>query len=100
MWKLLKQFLSKIQSVDSIDSKGRSIKILGRCGILYNDNGVKYYVDSEIQTEPKTLAIYKNNIQFYKNNTNTLLSADKKNEVLKNTITLLNAIHINVVLIE
>ena len=100
MWKLFRQLLNKFEFVDNKDSKGRSVKILGRCGILYNDNGTRYFVDSEMQVTPHKLAIYKNNISFYEDNTNTQLSVDKKNEVLTNTIQLLKEINIDVVLID
>lgn len=55
--KFLQRLLDKQRVFDNKDSYGHGIKITGRSGIIYTEGDMNYFVDSEMQVEPKKLAI-------------------------------------------
>lgn len=74
---------------DAKDKQGRSVKILGRTGVLYQDKDGKFLIDSEILAGPDyDLVLYINDISYYKDSGSGFISDIKKNEIIHNAMKL------------
>ncbi len=84
---------------DSKDERGRSVKVLGRSGILYEEDNQKYYIDSEMLVGPEyNLVIYADNVKPYDKKDKRLISFDKKKEIVSIAIGLFKSVGIKVLL--
>lgn len=76
---------------DAKDKEGRSVKILGRAGILYEDKSGQYYINSEMLVGPEfDLVIYSDDVSVHNNNSD-LVTEKKKKEIIFHTLSLLTA---------
>lgn len=68
---------------DAKDKDGHSVKILGRAGMIYEDKGTKYFVDSEMLVGPEyDIVIYTGSIRPNKEENGVILSQTKKDEII------------------
>lgn len=76
----------------------RSVKILGRAGVLYKDNNIKYLVDSELLFgEDYDIVIYKDNIKYYNSINDNEISEELKDEIVENVCKILKSRNFKVV---
>lgn len=86
---------------DFIKNSRRSVKILGRAGVLYKDNNIKYLVDSELLFGGEyQIVIFKHNIKYYDSSKEGEISEELKDDIVKNVCKLLQSSNFNVEVID
>jgi hypothetical protein len=81
---------------DAKDQEGRSVKILGKAGVLYRDKDGEFFIDSEILVSPPfDLVIFSDGIG-YSNNPNGFITEEKKKEIIVNAVRLFESIGMKV----
>ncbi len=76
---------------DAKDKEGRSVKILGRAGILFKDGKNEYFVDSEMSVGEFDLVIFSDNVRYFDKTNETPVSSDKKKEIVSMTVKMLQS---------
>jgi len=81
---------------DAKDKEGRSVKILGKAGVLYVDKDGEYFVDSEVLISPPfDLVIFSEGIEYY-NMPSITITDEKKKDIIANTVRLFESIGMKV----
>lgn len=84
---------------DAKDNEGRSVKILGRTGIRFEDQNGVFFIDSEmLNGKTHDLVIYSNDIRYYEKSDTRLISFECKKEIIQNVTTLLKSVGIRILI--